>query len=98
MSLPELLLWRELRCVPDVKFRRQHPIGPYILDFYCDQARLAVEVDGSSHAMGDRPARDERRDAWLARESVTVMRLPAVEVLKNLDAAVQAILAAARRA
>ncbi len=44
-------------------FRRQHPIGPYALDFYCANARLAVEIDGMSHELCDRPKRDTRRDA-----------------------------------
>jgi very-short-patch-repair endonuclease len=63
LSLPEGLLWRELRGKPDgVKFRKQHPLGKYALDFYCAAAKLAVEVDGIAHDMGDRPARDEARD------------------------------------
>ena len=44
-------------------FRRQHPIGPCVLDFYCAKARLAVELDGMSHDIGDRPQRDIRREA-----------------------------------
>jgi very-short-patch-repair endonuclease len=68
MSLPEVLLWKAIRvgAVERLRFRRQHPIGPYVLDFYCEAAKLAVEVDGASHGAGDRPARDARRDAWLA--------------------------------
>ena len=47
MSLPEVLLWQDLRKRPDgAKFRRQHPAGMYVLDFYCSDARLAIEVDG----------------------------------------------------
>src|SRR5689334_16373959 len=50
MSLPETLLWRLLRRAPNgVAFRRQHPIGPYVLDFYCPSAKLAIEVDGAAH-------------------------------------------------
>lgn len=46
----ERLLWRRLReRLPHVKFRRQHPVGPFILDFYCHEQRLAIEVDGSQH-------------------------------------------------
>ena len=51
LSLPEAKLWTLLRTRPDgFKFRRQHPVGPYIVDFYCPEARLAIEVDGASHA------------------------------------------------
>nr|WP_324255282.1 DUF559 domain-containing protein [Sphingomonas sp. PL-96] len=50
MSLPEVLLWRELRARPaGLRFRRQHPAGPYVLDFFCSAQRLAVEVDGDAH-------------------------------------------------
>jgi very-short-patch-repair endonuclease len=53
MSLPEVLLWRVLRARPQgIKFRRQHASGPYILDFYCSDARLAVEIDGHAHEHG----------------------------------------------
>ena len=69
MSLPEVLLWARLRRrqpgIPPC--RRQHPIGPYVLDFYFSDARLCIEVDGYSHGTADRPQRDARRDAWLRR-------------------------------
>jgi len=61
-------------------FRRQHPIGPYVLDFYCAKTRLAIEIDGMSHDIGDRPELDARRYAWLKAQGVTVIRIPAVEV------------------
>ncbi|HEX8527090.1 endonuclease domain-containing protein [Allosphingosinicella sp.] len=62
MSLPEVLLWQQLRGEPaGLKFRRQHPTGPYDIDFYCSDARLAIEVDGEGHNRGDRPARDMAR-------------------------------------
>ena len=72
-------------------FRRQHPIGPYVLDFYCAKARLAVEVDGIGHDMSDRPQRDLRRDAWLTGQGVTVMRISATEVMRAFDDVVDAI-------
>jgi very-short-patch-repair endonuclease len=72
-------------------FRRQHPIGPYVLDFYCAKARLAVELDGMSHDMGDRPQRDIRRDAWLAAHGVTVMHIAAGELTRSVDEAADAI-------
>jgi very-short-patch-repair endonuclease len=76
-------------------FRRQHPIGPYILDFYCAAAKLAVEIDGEGHGMGDRPQRDERRDAWLAERGVTTLRVPAVDVMRRFEDTVQMIFEAA---
>lgn len=92
MSLPEVLLWRELRLRPmGVKYRRQHPLGPYVLDFYCAGARLAIEVDGMAHDMGDRPERDARRAAWLAGQGVTLLRIAAVDVLRDAASAAQAV-------
>ena len=66
-------------------------MGPYILDFYCAKARLAIELDGASHDMGDRPQRDERRDAWLAKHGVTVVRISASELTREIDEAANAI-------
>jgi hypothetical protein len=72
-------------------FRRQHPIGRYVLDFYCTEARLAIEIDGLSHDPGDRPQRDVSRDAWLKTRGLTVMRIGANEVMRDADEAADAI-------
>jgi len=96
MSLPEVLLWQVLRPRPnEFKFRRQHASGPYDLDFFCSDARLCIEVDGEAHNRGDRPARDAVRDEWLAAAGIKTMRIPATEILKNLDAVVAGIVAEA---
>ena len=93
MTLPEVVLWQQLRRRPDgLKFRRQHPAGPYVLDFYCDAARLCVEVDGAAHGFGNVPDFDGRRDAWLADAGIRTMRFPAIEVLENLDGVMQQII------
>jgi very-short-patch-repair endonuclease len=94
MTLPEVLLWKVLRTQKRFKFRHQHPIGPYVLDFFCMSSRLAVEVDGAAHDMGTNPERDKRRDAWLADQGVRVLRIPAREVLKDLETAMTFILSA----
>jgi very-short-patch-repair endonuclease len=93
LSPPEARLWNKLRTrtADGPVFRRQHPIGPYVLDFYCAKARLAVEIDGVSHDMGDRPQRDERRDAWLKKGGITVVRIPAMELRNGIDEAADAI-------
>ena len=87
MTPPEMRLWAMLRrkSMGGLKFRRQHPIGPYILDFYCAEARLCVEVDGVDHGLGDNPRRDRRRDVWLAEQGIETLRVPAIEVRDNLD-------------
>jgi very-short-patch-repair endonuclease len=93
LSAPEAMLWRRLRArAPgSPAFRRQHPIGPYVLDFFCAKARLGVEIDGMSHDLEDRPDRDRRRDAWLESQGVTVMRIAALEALAALDDTADAI-------
>jgi very-short-patch-repair endonuclease len=98
MSPAEARLWSALRrrAADGLRFRRQHPIGPYVLDFYCDSARLAVEVDGYAHATGDRPGRDERRDGWLAVRGIRTLRIDARELRDELDGVVGMIVVAAR--
>ena len=84
MSKPEIMLWQQLRKKPlGIKFRRQHPIGSYIVDFYCPSAKLAIEVDGMAHDMGDRPERDERREWDLFGIGVEVIRIAAQDVLHD---------------
>jgi len=96
MSLPEGLLWRALRGEKTgVKFRRQHPVGPYVVDFYCRVASLVVEVDGEAHERGDRPQRDMLRDRFLEENGYRVTRVNAAEVLRDLDAVVTSIVALA---
>ena len=87
MTLPEVLLWRQLRgrALAGLQFRKQHPVGPYVLDFYCHALKLAVEVDGAAH--GFVPERDERRDAWLAERGVRTLRLRAAAILQCPDGA-----------
>ena len=81
------MLWSRLRsrAWDRPTFRRQHPIGPYILDFYCAKARLAIEVDGRTHEAEHRPDSDARRDAWLREQGVVVVRVPARDVLTRPD-------------
>ena len=96
LTPPEARLWVALRQRPgDLKFRRQHPVGPFVLDFYCAERRLAIEVDGGAYEFGDNPARDIRRDAWLGGCGIRVLRIAAEEVRINLDGVVETILASA---
>jgi very-short-patch-repair endonuclease len=93
LSPPEVLLWSRLRerAPGKLVFRRQHPMGPYVLDFYCAKARLAIELDGISHDTGDRPQRDLRRDAWLQARGITVMRIPVADLTRGIDEMADAI-------
>jgi len=94
MSLPEMLLWRLLRAKPmGVKFRRQHPIGDFVVDFYCHQARTVIEIDGISHDMGDQPGFDTRRDGVIAEMGNTIVRIPARDVLSNPAAVAESLVA-----
>jgi very-short-patch-repair endonuclease len=79
MSMPERTLWSLLRREQQgLRFRRQHPIGPFILDFYCPSAKLCVEVDGPSHI--EQAEYDLRRDRWLAEQGIRVLRVSADDV------------------
>jgi very-short-patch-repair endonuclease len=97
MTLPEVLLWQALRSRPvGLKFLRQRGSGPYVLDFFCSDARLAIEVDGEGHGRGDRPVRDNLRDAWFAKAGVYTMRITAAEILRDLDGVLRGIVSEAR--
>jgi very-short-patch-repair endonuclease len=96
MSLPEVLLWEQLRAAKQgMKFRRQHPVGPYIADFYCSAAKLVIEIDGEAHDRGDRPERDIVRDAAMRNAGYEVLRISAADVLKDMEAVILTIRAAA---
>ena len=97
MLLPEVLLWVQLQQHPGgFKFRKQVPQHPYTLDFACLKARLAIEVDGEAHNLGDQPAKDEVRDRIMAERGFRTLRLPAYELLKNMEGCLMAIIAGCR--
>ena len=90
MSAPEVLLWQRLRGRPGgVKFRRQHPVGRFVADFYAPDAKMIVEVDGVAHDA--RAERDAARDEWLRGQGFVVVRVAAVDVLKDVDAVVDGV-------
>ena len=96
MSLPEVLLWRELRGASSgLRFRKQHPIPPYYADFYCAAARLVIEIDGSGHAES---RSDAVRDAALASKGFTTLRIGNHDVIENLDGVLETILRALQAA
>ena len=86
MTLPEAVLWRVLRTRPGgLKFRRQHPAGVYVLDFYCAVARLAIEVDGMAHDSIRAAKADATRAHFLRSQHVATLRVPAKLVLDDLE-------------
>ncbi|MFZ5477316.1 MAG: endonuclease domain-containing protein [Myxococcota bacterium] len=89
-TVAEALLWARLRDRRLVghRFRRQHPVGRYVLDFYCPEARLCVEVDGSQHGGPD----DAERDAWLQGQGIRVLRVWNDDVMVRMDQVLEAIL------
>ena len=88
----EARLWARLRNrALGPKFRRQFPFGPYVLDLWCVEARLAVEVDGAHHLEPDQVAHDTARTAWLEARGARVVRFLDTEVLLETDAVVQRI-------
>lgn len=89
----ERVLWRRLRNrnFAGYKFRRQHPIDPYVLDFYCPALKLAVELDGSGHDCALRRNRDEIRKRFLSEKGITVIRFWNHQVRFELDSVLQAI-------
>ncbi|HYO12984.1 MAG TPA: endonuclease domain-containing protein [Thermoanaerobaculia bacterium] len=84
-TLSETILWELLRDrqLVELKFRRQHPIGPYIADFCCHEVRLIVEVDGGVHQDPSQAAHDVNRDANLAALGYTVLRFTNDQVFKD---------------
>jgi very-short-patch-repair endonuclease len=90
MTLPEVLLWMQLnRDQLGFQFRRQDPFGTYILDFYCPELLVAIEIDGAVHEY--KKVRDEIRDTYLMTHGVTVLRFSAKSVLKSPEAVAQQI-------
>ena len=91
----EQFLWQRLRYrqIEGHKFRRQRPVGPYIVDFVCLEVKLIIEVDGGQHS--DNKTYDMVRDRWLEEEGYRVLRFWNNEVLKNIEGVIEIIQCAA---
>ena len=93
MSVPERILWRHLRGRPrGLKFRRQHPAGAYIIDFYCARLRLAIEVDGWAHDSAETIKRDQAKSAFLRSQGIATTRIPAAAVMDDIEATITRLL------
>ena len=89
----ERTLWRALKELPleGTHFRRQAPIGPYVVDFFCPAKRLIIELDGGHHNEEATAERDSERQAWLEREGFRVIRFWNSEVASDLNAVLERI-------
>jgi very-short-patch-repair endonuclease len=89
----ERLMWTYLRAkrFAGVRFRRQHPIGPYIVDFFCPLAKLVIELDGSQHGTDEALAYDAARTAWLEARGYRVLRFSNLEVNENRAGVMESI-------
>ncbi len=90
-TAPEQLLWLALRNgqIGGLKFRRQHPVGPYVADFYCHSIGLVVEVDGMSH--DDKVVQDSQKTRYLEAQGLRVLRVINEDVMCDLDAVTREI-------
>jgi very-short-patch-repair endonuclease len=97
MTEAEFRLWQHVRGrqLGGLAFRRQVPVGPFIVHFFCPDRRLVVEVDGGQHFDGAGLAADARRSEWLETAGYAVLRVPNREVVHHIDGVGDAILAAA---
>jgi very-short-patch-repair endonuclease len=92
MTNAETLLWSQLRRgICGMRFRRQHPIGPYIADFACIPVRLVIEIDGATHSTEMERRHDAQRDAFLRARSWQIVRVTNEEVYRSLDAVLELI-------
>jgi very-short-patch-repair endonuclease len=89
----ERMLWRALKELPvgGTHFRRQAPIGPYIVDFFCPAAHLIIELDGGHHNEDETAKRDRERQLWLEREGYRVVRFWNSEIIGDLTAVLERI-------
>ena len=87
MTKVERIIWQELRGkkLKGYYFRRQHPIGWYVADFYCAELNLVIEIDGPVHDKEQQKLYDLKRDQFMIEQGLTVVRIKAGEVYENLD-------------
>lgn len=92
-SKPEFIMWQYLRKkqLNGYKFRRQVGIGRYVVDFYCPQLKLVIEIDGESHYVDDAPAQDRVRQEEIEALGIRVLRFTNTEVMNNIDGVIQKI-------
>ena len=85
MTKEERHLWYDFLCSYPMRFSRQKVLGKYIADFYCAQAKLVIELDGSQHYNPENMKKDEERSEYLKGYDITVLRIPNNDVMRNFD-------------
>ncbi|MBX3484949.1 MAG: DUF559 domain-containing protein [Phenylobacterium sp.] len=97
MTEPEVMLWSRLRARGEERpiFRRQYAYEQMIFDFYCPAARLAVEIDGSTHWGDEKREKDQARDMWLKRRGIEVLRIEASDVYRRLGSVADGVILSA---
>jgi very-short-patch-repair endonuclease len=94
MTDAEALLWEYLKTKPQgFKFRRQHPIAGYILDFYCHQSRLSIEVDGAYHLHPEQKIKDQERTSYVNEMGITELRFTNTEIETEFENSITRIMA-----
>jgi len=90
---PEQIIWNFLRNrqLHGYKFRRQVGIGRYVVDFYCPQQNLVIEIDGESHFIGDAPLQDKVRQQEIENLGITILRFTNIEVMRNIEGVMEKI-------
>ena len=93
MTDAEKLLWRKIRKkqIGNLQFYRQRPIGSYIADFYCDKAKLIIEIDGGQHYEKENILKDRTRDEYFRKIGLRVVRFTNLDILKNIDNVVESV-------
>ena len=93
MPKPEEVLWQKIRRKQlGVKFRRQHGIGRYIVDFYCAELNLVIEIDGDSHFSDEGKEKDTIRDSFMETLGIKVLRFTNEEVMKQTESVLERII------
>ena len=98
MPKAEVILWSKLKGknIGGLKFRRQYSVGRFIVDFFCAELNLAIEIDGDSHYQADVPAKDRERQLFIEGQGIVFLRFTNKDIFENLDGVIRTIEAFAK--
>jgi very-short-patch-repair endonuclease len=93
MPEAEVILWSKIqkKQIAGFRFRRQYSVGPFVVDFYCAERKLAIEIDGDSHYKPGAEERDKKRQNWIEQYGIRFLRFTNDDVRKNLYGVLEAI-------